>query len=58
MVNDDDINKSHDSSTMANKAKTDRGPNGPDQGSDQNPPPKTTVRQLVSVELTFNTESV
>jgi hypothetical protein len=49
---------SHDSRTMANIARTDRGPNGPDSGSDPNPPPKTTERQLVSVELTFNTESV
>ena len=57
-VDDSDITKSHDSRTMANIARTDRGPNGPDRGSDSNPPPKTTARQLVSVELTFNTESV
>ena len=57
-VDDSNITKSHDSRTMANIARTDRGPNGPDSGSDPNPPPKTTERQLVSVELTFNTESV
>jgi len=57
-VDDDDITKSHDSRTMANIAKTVRGPNGPERGSDTSSPPKTPARQLVSVDLTFNTESV
>ena len=57
-VDDEDITRSHDSRTMANIAKTDRGPNGPERGSDTSSPPKTPARQLVSVDLTFNTESV
>jgi hypothetical protein len=57
-VDDDDSTKSHDSRTMANIAKTARGPNGPERGSDTSSPPKTPARQLVSVDLTFNTESV
>jgi hypothetical protein len=57
-VDDDNITKSHNSRTMANIAKTARGPNGPERGSDTSSPPKTPARQLVSVDLTFNTESV
>jgi hypothetical protein len=49
-VDDDDTTKSHDSRTMANIARTDRGPNGLERVSDPNPPPKTTARQQVSVE--------
>ena len=55
-VDDDNITKSH--TMMANIAKTARGPNGPVHGSDTSSPPKTPARQLVSVDLTFNTESV
>jgi len=33
-VDDDDITKSHESRTMANIAKTARGQNGPERGSD------------------------
>jgi hypothetical protein len=57
-VDDNDITKSHDSRTMANIATTARGPNGPEHGSDTSSPPKTPARQLVSIDLTFNTESV
>ena len=57
-VDDRHISKSHDSRTMANIAESAQGPNGPERGSDPNLPPMTTARQLVSVELTFNTESV
>ena len=55
-VDDDNITKSH--TMMANIAKTARGPNGPVRGSDTSSPLKTPARKLVSVELTFNTESV
>ena len=55
-VDDDNITKSH--TMMANIAKTARGPNGPERGSDTSLPPKTPARKLVSVDLTFNTESV
>jgi hypothetical protein len=57
-VDDDNITKSHDSRTMANIAKTARGPNGLVRGSDTSSPPKTPARKLVSIDLTFNTESV
>jgi len=57
-VDDDNITKSHDSRTMANIAKTAQGPNGPVRGSDTSSPPKTPARKLVSIDLTFNTESV
>ena len=55
-VDDDNITKSH--TMMANIAKTARGPNGPVRGSDTSSPPKTPARKLVSIDLTFNTESV
>ena len=54
-VNDDNITKSH--TMMANIAKTARGPNAV-RGSDTSSPPKTPARNLVSIDLTFNTESV
>ena len=57
-VDDDNITKSNDSRTMANIAKTARGPNGPVRGSDTSSPPKTPARKLVSIHLTFNTESI
>jgi hypothetical protein len=57
-VDEDNITKSHDSRTMANIAKTARGPYGPVRGSDTSSPPKTPARKLVSIDLTFNTESV
>jgi hypothetical protein len=43
---------------MENIAKTAWGPNGPVRGSDTSSPPKTPARKLVSIDLTFNTESV
>jgi hypothetical protein len=55
-VDDVNITKSH--TMMANIAKTARGPNGPVRGSDTSSPPKTPARNLVSIDLTFNTESV
>ena len=55
-VDDDNITKSN--TMMANIAKTARGPNGPVRGSDKSLPPKTPARNLVSIDLTFNTESV
>jgi hypothetical protein len=57
-VDDDNITKSHDSRMMANIAKTARGPNGPVRGSDTSSPPKSPARKLVSIDLTFNTESI
>ena len=55
-VDDDNITKSH--TMIANIAKTARGPNGPERGSDTSSQPKTPGRKLVSVVFTFNTESV
>jgi hypothetical protein len=56
VVDDNNITKSN--TMMANIAKTARGPNGPVRGSDTSSPPKTPARNLVSIDLTFNTDSV
>jgi hypothetical protein len=57
-VDDDNITKSNDSRTLADIAKTDRDPNGPGRGSDTSSPPKTPAKKLVSIDITFNSESL
>ena len=47
-----------DDDMIAKVAKTARGPNGPERGSDKSSQPNTPASKLVSVEFTFNTESV
>ena len=55
-VDDDNITKSR--TMIAKIAKTARGPNGPERGSDTSSQPNTPAKKLVRVEFTFNTESV
>jgi hypothetical protein len=55
-VDDDNITKNH--TMIAKIAKPARGPNGPERGPDTSSQPNTPARKLVSVEFTFNTESV
>ena len=55
-VDNDNITKSH--TMIAKIAERARGPNGPERGSDTSSQPNTPARKLVSVEFTFNTESV
>jgi hypothetical protein len=57
-MNVDNITKSNDSRTLANIAKTDRDPNCPGRGSDTSFPPKTPAKKLVSIDITFNSESL